>query len=83
MRYATVKALTSALWMLSLAACNPPAPVISAPPPEWTQPVPVPTAPQEATDEAVAEYIIGLHDALTGANNKLKRLDDWRKGLPD
>ena len=67
----------------ALSACNQPAPVISAPPPEWTQPVPEPEVPAEATDASVADYIVRLIDALRASNNKLKRLDDWREGLPD
>ena len=67
---------------LLVAACGQPAPVISAPPPEWTQPVPEPEVPAEATDESVADYIVRLIDALRESNNRLKRLDDWREGLP-
>ena len=68
---------------LLTAACNQPAPIVSAPPPEWTQPVPEPEVPAEATDESVADYIVRLIDALRASNNKLKRLDDWVAGLPE
>ena len=68
---------------LLVAACGQPETVFSAPPAEWTQPVPEPEVPAEATDEAVADYIIRLMDALRASNNRLQRLDDWRKGLPD
>ena len=77
-----MKTLGIASLLLVLSACNQPAPIVSAPPPEWTQPVAEPEVPTEATDESVADYIVRLIDALRESNNRLKRLDDWREGLP-
>lgn len=62
----------------TLSACNNPPPAASIPPAEWTQPVEEPPVPAETTDESVADYIVGLIDALRASNNKLKRLDEWR-----
>lgn len=67
----------------ALSACNQPASVISAPPPEWTAPVPEPTIPEGDSDEEVAKLIVDLFDRLREANNRLKRLDDWRAKLPE
>lgn len=78
MRYAI-----ASLALLVLSACNQPAPVISAPPPEWTAPVPEPTIPEGDSDEEVAKLIVDLFDRLREANNRLKRLDDWRAKLPE
>lgn len=68
---------------LALAACGQPEPIVHAPPVEWTEPVAEPQVPIEATDEAVAGYIIDLNDALRRANNRLQRLKDWRAGVED
>ena len=68
---------------LLVAACGQPAPIVSAPPPEWTQPVPEPEVPAGDSDEEVAKLIVDLFDRLREANNRLKRLDDWRAGLPE
>lgn len=80
--------LCLAVAALALASCGDKPPVISAPPPEWTEPVavPVPAAlPENATpaqvDDAGADYIIRLHDALVTANNRLARLKDWAAGV--
>ena len=64
-----------------LASCGQPEPIVITPPAEWTAPVEEPAVPDEATDESVAGYIVDLIDALREANNRLKRLDDWREGL--
>lgn len=69
--------------ILLLTACAQPVPVISAPPPEWMEPVPEPEVPAETTDESVAGYLVELLDALKKSNNKLARLRDWANGLND
>jgi hypothetical protein len=66
----------------ALAACGQPQPVHSTPPPEWTQPVAEPAVPEGSTDADVADYLIRLREAFMEANARLKRLDDWREGLP-
>lgn len=66
---------------LLLTACGQPTPVISTPPPEWTEPVAEPPVPAGDSDAEVASYIIALHDALTAANNRLLRLKDWAEGV--
>ena len=66
---------------LALASCGDKPPVISAPPPEWTEPVAEPAVPDDASDSAVASYIIELHSALRAANNRLARLKDWAAGV--
>ena len=66
---------------LLLAACGEPEVIHSTPPPEWTQPVEEPAVPVEVNDDTVSQYIVDLMDALREANNKLLRLDDWRKRL--
>lgn len=80
-----MKTLGIASALLLLSACNNPPPVVSVPPAEWTAPVAEPTVPvlpenatQEQVDEAAADYIARLWDAFQAAQNKLKRLDEWR-----
>jgi len=77
------RVLFASIAPLALAACGQSASVISTPPPAWTQPVAEPAVPADDSDASVAEYIIGLVEAIREANARLKRLDDWREGLPD
>ena len=78
-----MKTLGIASVLLLLSACGQPEPIAITPPAEWTAPVEEPAVPDEATDESVAGYIVDLIDALREANNRLKRLDDWRAELSE
>lgn len=78
-----MKTALAASILLCLSACNQAAPVASVPPPEWTEPVAEPAVPAGDSDREVGSYIIELHDALSRANNKLRRLRDWATGMKD